>query len=357
MARMAVLIPGIMGSSLRYDDGTGQHRILWDKDFRTNYANLLRDPKLLAWTGKTAHACLLREAHAGWIYPKYKLWNRTIDFLDRHQDFQNAQLHFGYDWRQSLLGTADILCARLSTEIGDDVAKSSSNRSAPRFVMIAHSMGGVLVRVALGLQKLHPSWLDRLFVIGAPLRGAPQALHSLYGDISPLPLLVTLIRLLRGPNQQRFLEYFRECMQSFPSAYQLLPHIDCWYLYYGSNDRRNALQEGNIPEVHREHAREAHEATRGGAAILERAGIPVFCLFTKVHFQEQTELEYRVHPRPMGYAIDEVLARTDYGDGTVPMESARDTVTHATLLDLVSVTHATMCNDRKVVDRLRNHIG
>lgn len=359
MKRVAVLIPGMMGSSLSIDVGTSNPDILWDDDFRTNYRLLLQDPKRLVWTGKTADASVMREAHAGWWAPKYKLWNRTIEYLDQHNEFSlpDAQLHFGYDWRQSLLESSDLLHDKLTVCAGHDVALEAPYGSDVRFVVIAHSMGGVLARVAIGLGKLDPSWINKMFLVGSPLRGAPQAFHSLYGDIAPLPLFITLVKLFRGRNQQRFLSRFRECLQSFPSAYQLLPHVDWWYLFYGPSDRRNALGEGVIPLRYREHAREAHEAIKDGTAILERAKVPVFAIFTKVHFKAQTEIEYRVTPNNASYSVDEVLGRSVYGDGTVPMESARDTLTRATRCDLESVDHLTMCHDSKVVARLAANIN
>ncbi len=66
--RVAVLIPGIMGSVL-YTTRSGTRDEIWSGDFLKNY-NLLvrRDPTLLRWNGTPAQASLLEN-----IYPMLRL--------------------------------------------------------------------------------------------------------------------------------------------------------------------------------------------------------------------------------------------------------------------------------------------
>jgi hypothetical protein len=42
--RVAVIVPGIMGSTLRYEDGAGGRTELWGQNFWDNYRRVLVTP-------------------------------------------------------------------------------------------------------------------------------------------------------------------------------------------------------------------------------------------------------------------------------------------------------------------------
>jgi len=89
--------------------------------------------------------------------------------------------------------------------------------------------------------------------------------------------------------------------------------------------------------------------------VIVRNGVKVFTIFTRTHFKRRTDLEYRVEPLGLpgrGYIIDEVVGQTDWGDGTVPFESARGNPTGCKENPILNVTHAFLCNDRKVIELL-----
>lgn len=49
--RVAVVVPGIMGSSLFYEEGSGRRTEIWGENFMSNYGRLLSNPTLLRWNG------------------------------------------------------------------------------------------------------------------------------------------------------------------------------------------------------------------------------------------------------------------------------------------------------------------
>ena len=360
MERVAVLIPGIMGSSLWHDDGSGRVDI-WAEDFSKTYRGLIRATAPLAWVGKKASAEVMKKV---WFSPSpwraIDLWGAIETYVAGHPEFGQParQVWFGYDWRQSLLESAKDLGAALSAHTGENVAAPPPIGSETRFVIIAHSMGGVLARVAVGRKELHPGWLERVITIGSPLQGAPQALNSLYGTVSPIPYLTLLIRLFHPVNGQPFFDALRLCMQSFPSAYQLLPHKGWSYLYRGPQHASNALDENDIPTSYKEGAREAHEAVRIGGRELAQAHTTWRAIYTRSHPSRPTEMLYQVRSGQGGYDIEKILLKTDLGDGTVPALSATDGHTASPpALPVTAVTHHKMCNDTSVLNQLRLHIG
>jgi len=58
--RVAVLLPGILGSSLYYDH-SGQRHYIWREDFATNYQTLISNPAVLRWTGRAAKGDLIEK--------------------------------------------------------------------------------------------------------------------------------------------------------------------------------------------------------------------------------------------------------------------------------------------------------
>jgi len=82
-------------------------------------------------------------------------------------------------------------------------------------------------------------------------------------------------------------------------------------------------------------------------------GIKVSTIYTEVHSGRPTELEYRVTPlaHELGYTIDGVHARSVYGDGTVPADSAWGE-SPVLGLSVINVDHMVMCNNEKVAECL-----
>jgi len=166
-----------MGSVLAQTGGT---QTIWSDDLTENYHTLIRNPGLLKWVDNPANARLMRfvNVKAGvpftnWHVPfkKLDLWGRVIDLLHARPDIESTT-EFGYDWRAPLENSSRRLAEALRTSIGADLTLAQSENDA-RLVLIAHSMGGLVVRIAIANGLIHPSWIDRIIHIGTPLRVPP----------------------------------------------------------------------------------------------------------------------------------------------------------------------------------------
>ena len=108
-----------------------------------------------------------------------------------------------YDWRRSILETGRELAARLAAD------------PAPEIHIIAHSMGGLVARAALGAAA--NARVDRLITVATPHGGsfAPvQALRGIY------PLVRRLAALDRRHDAGQLAG---EVFCGFPSLYEMLP--------------------------------------------------------------------------------------------------------------------------------------
>src|SRR5688572_27521269 len=109
--RVAVLVPGIMGSMLYYRDGPNNGDVIWSENFLANYQRIIYNPHSLHWNSNStpAESELLNTVYD--YRPRYRLWKRLRWGLQNHDDFRNTEQiwDFSYDWRQSLLRSAEAL--------------------------------------------------------------------------------------------------------------------------------------------------------------------------------------------------------------------------------------------------------
>lgn len=354
MKRIAVVVPGIMGSVLYYEDAGGHRTEIWGENLLHNYHRLLDNPTLLNWGGDVAQASLLENVYVSRRIPRAKLrfWKRLLDFLAGHVEFglQGRTLKVGYDWRRSLPEAAADFADDLDKHAFASASGHDFSGDEVRFTFFTHSMGGLLVRCAIGQGLVKPEQIDRVIHLGSPLEGAPVAFQAAYHS-GRIPLLRELSSLIHWKNSQQFYDHLLQNLQTFPSMYQLMPPQGVSFLFYSQSDRRNPLDDSScIPAKHRKTAVAAHGVLREAERIIIAKQIPTYTIYTDYHGQKQTEMEFRVEDRPpdQGYRVVEVFAKTSYGDGTVPRESARGGFS-STQKPVFSVAHGSMCNDKKVV--------
>ncbi len=195
---MAVLLPGIGGSSLLMDGqaawpGTPAEYVGGLSDER--FARLMSDAVvpvevLPDLAGVAAYAPLLATLQALGFTPGGGA--RTL-------------LPFAYDWRQSVTRTAAQLADRLDAEAARDPAD---------FFLIAHSLGGLVARHLLEERTFagRPgrAAVRLLVTIGTPHRGAPAVLAPILGARGFGFMNGPQVRLLTADSR-------------FPAAYDLLP--------------------------------------------------------------------------------------------------------------------------------------
>lgn len=358
MERIAVIVPGMMGSSLAYPNGSGSVTQIWGSSLYENYIRLIKNSTLLRWDRNNpnpAQASLIDIMHAGkWFpFPRRKLWTGTLEYFSAHDEFGKAgrTLSFGYDWRQSLLDTATALGARLKEYLAEIAGSEQKSVADYQFVFVTHSMGGLVVRIALAQGNLDPASIDRIIHIGSPLEGSADAFGSAYSGPS-LPMLRELAPLISWKNAHLFFDLLRSNIRTFNSIYQLMPPLKYDYLYYTQYHRKNPLNENIIPMAFRRDAQDAHNLINYSDQVIRNSQIKTFTIFTETHGNKKTDLEYQV--RQVGapnheYEILSVHDDTNEGDGTVGKYSARGNPSICSDKPILNVTHAFMCNSGTVV--------
>jgi pimeloyl-ACP methyl ester carboxylesterase len=185
-APRVLILPGMMGSRLGGNDGGRSPRILWIDPARFA-AGDLTGLKLPSGNALKVRGVLLFAYAKLMLRLKADGWD--VEF-------------FPYDWRQGLDKLGGELAARIAAQ-------------AKPVILIAHSMGGLVARMAVaGLPRRA---VRKLILLGTPNRGSFAPLQALRGTY---PFVRWLARL-DGLHSPRYLA--EKVFGTFPGLYQLLP--------------------------------------------------------------------------------------------------------------------------------------
>ncbi|MGI6376030.1 MAG: lipase family alpha/beta hydrolase [Anaerolineae bacterium] len=220
---------------------------------------------------------------------------------------------FPYDWRHSILTTADALAASL-----DRWASAMPER---RFTLVCHSMGGLVARAYLARYPREAEQrVARVIMLGTPLQGAAEAALLFAGQARP----VRIIKHLNADND--VLGFAR----NLPSAYQLLPPppelfvghrpypLD-WDPYDGA-----AWQGQPVRLDLLEQARRLHELVLHGQPDVEQIEI------AGCHYETITDVRHNDDDREPWLTPEYHAIGPESGDEQVPLWSTRlpGVVTH-----------------------------
>ncbi len=190
-----VLLPGIMGSLLASTRGISTLLWLNPTIIANGYINLL-DLDDEGTGDRSPDVDVVPVGIEKFVYLK------LILTLAR----ETRLYEFPYDWRRRLEWNADLLAQAI-----DRWAAASPER---RFILVGHSMGGMLARTYLAR---HPAQaerqIERLVMLGSPIYGAPDAVMVFWGQSLASRLAYGLHP---GNDAVRF-------ASNLPSTYQLLP--------------------------------------------------------------------------------------------------------------------------------------
>jgi tetratricopeptide (TPR) repeat protein len=144
----------------------------------------------------------------GGLSPYQKL-SDAVGSVTQHRD---AVLPFPYDWRLSVEESARRLveaALRHLAQWSNHPAREPAghDRSGPRLVFVAHSMGGLVARAAFAMNPVLCEVTRDLITIGTPFHGAPRAVEFIGGSTAP----VGIGRVAR----------------TMPGLYDLLPDYAC----------------------------------------------------------------------------------------------------------------------------------
>lgn len=217
-------------------------------------------------------------------------------------------VEFPYDWRKDILGTAELLAARIE-------ALHAAGTTVIH--LVGHSMGGLVARLVTEAPQYQTRpWFEsvkNLLALGTPHLGAPLAFARAMGLDGAL-----------GIAPEDFAELSRD--PRYPSGYQLFPPPseqaiwnmdDSALMPLDPYDDATAVALGLDPNQMR-HARAVHDILGAGR---KPPGVRYF-YFAGTGHRTVTRLNVRLGPNGLDRAAS-VLTRTpDGGDGTVPIYSA-----------------------------------
>jgi hypothetical protein len=178
---LIVVLPGIGGSVLarpgKLDD------VVWDAGKGDTADLIVRPGRMSVQEVPRLEPLGLTEStkFMGFtIVPGYeKLLEQLTAFgtLDRrgdpkHPESSASVVAVPYDFRHGIVEAAE----RLDAVVCAHLAGASQAVRAARVIVVAHSMGGLVARVWMGLLGRWP-WCRALITLGTPHRGAPKALN------------------------------------------------------------------------------------------------------------------------------------------------------------------------------------
>lgn len=193
---LAVVIPGMMGSALRVDGAA-----VW-----LSYWSLLR--------GGINRLRLGLPHQVEPTGPIDDYYGPLIECLARSHRVEV----FAYDWRQSIQEGARALAARLETWLPE------AERAKQPVRLVAHSMGGLLVRAMIAdrgpgadlWRRITALRESRLLMLGTPNQGSHEALRWLTGH-NPTLVKLSLLDLTQG------IDALVDLVRAFPGLLELLP--------------------------------------------------------------------------------------------------------------------------------------
>ena len=196
--KVAVFLPGIMGSTLRIRKGGLTAQVWSDSPCEISQV-LIDNPPLLDLPPVATDTAIIKQASlrghsipdlSSLGLPQTKFYSSILDLLgNQHAEFKKpgGLLAFSYDWRQDcyaiLAELQEALASRFSVSYHDGQALPGSGCS---FYVIGHSMGGLLAFLAIARGLIHKDDLANLILLAPPLQGAALSFRQLC-DGAPIP--------------------------------------------------------------------------------------------------------------------------------------------------------------------------
>ena len=142
-------------------------------------------------------------------------WRGLFEELSREYQENSNLIEYPYDWRSDIKSS--------SLKLKEKIDEIKTAKGVERVDLIAHSMGGLLVKKYL--KDYGGDSINKFIDVGTPHTGAPSSYKILmYGDNLGVSKFFGLININAGK--------IKEISQNMPSVYQLLPS----YEYFDDSD-------------------------------------------------------------------------------------------------------------------------
>jgi hypothetical protein len=335
--RAVFFLPGIMGSTLRFQGdtiyGEPSDEVVWDSDvWKTAQVIRTAPSKLRADSSKVKAEKVIQQLKRPFL-PSKDIYGKFIKFctstdglaLKENIDF----FTFPYDWRMDNRDTAALLA--------DQVHKVDPE-GKKRYYFFGHSMGGLITRLMLQSSN-NQDILKRtkLFIqIASPVTGSAKAFSTLKKGVSFGKISDEILKVFQ---RREVYHELRSTLENFPSLFQLVPMEITIVMQTGH--KLSPLVDQVWPQNllgQVEKARLVHKSL---------ANIPtckMHCFYAKNH---KTADMFVVDPF---YNIQGVRSRAD-GDGTVTVASA---TTHSGISHLVEALHDEICSKKELHNAIKS---
>jgi hypothetical protein len=363
--RIGVFLPGLFGSTLRNQTGAGATDI-WSRDFCQLHDTLVTDFNLLlsnaTESGILDAAIVQIFGHS--IYSR-SYYQSLLAILESHQEFkrQGQLLTFSYDWRMSLPRVLELFRRRLTNRFG--VTYDSSGRAEKQteheFFLIGHSLGAVVLAMAVSSGAVHPDNVGNLILIAPPLKGSAAAFRALF-DGFPLPVVSDFkdaICFSWSKNKKIAEENLHSALRQVPTGYQLMPPSSELFIRFGSNPAPfvNPLNMGVFSQALAQQASAIHLEIAKSVSQIPLSQERVHVLYgTGVSTDHQYQVRTTVNRAGQNDCeMVAVLSQVD-GDGTVPTLSALydgQMQSRSKCYAFTLAEHATICEQKDVLKVIR----
>lgn len=228
-----IIIPGLTGSEL-VNSKTGEEVWFKAKRSKDDDLRLPISSNLAQDRDNLVPRDILRSIKLAKFLPESEIYERLINALETRggykegnwdapgkDGFQDTFYSFPYDWRRDNVENARLLVRRV------EALKRKLGKPNLKFNIVAHSMGGLIVRYAamygnadLSAGAPKPTWagakhFEKIFLLGTPNEGSVATMNALLNGYSYVGGGVKLPFI---QNIDRF-DVF-----TMPSSFQLLPH-------------------------------------------------------------------------------------------------------------------------------------
>jgi pimeloyl-ACP methyl ester carboxylesterase len=226
-----LFFPGIMGSEL-YTTVAGNRAPIWPMNLDELYSIVLTESgrNLIPLPDRAVATQVFNEAYIKILGYSLRspFYRPLMDYLNSHPTFgaKRSFVPYAYDWRQSLDKTVQDLKSFVNQRYGFD---SRSGKPSKRLVLVGHSMGALLLILALGEGVIPAASVDQVILMCPPVLGSARAFFSMMtGQLfDSLPYRLAFYLSKNSSHAQTNLA---TAIQRLPGPYQLLPPQRIQYL-------------------------------------------------------------------------------------------------------------------------------
>lgn len=241
-----------------------------------------------------------KQEHYGRLVDQLKRWGYAIDPHDPSGDVLAAYT-FAYDWRQDN--------RRSAQQLGEAIDKWRKVHPGAETWLIAHSNGGIVSRWYIQ-EEGGRDHVGKLLLMGSPWDGAPKSIKVLMDGLDVLGL--------KRFNLWDLGARVKSLIRTFPSFYQLIPHVNP-FLEDEDNNDVDLFDDTSWLSTAQEKAYLA-DALKFNQTLAKDPGVETICFYG---MRKPTTTKGILTRGPGGTWESIQWIETGAGDGTVPARSAQ----------------------------------